>query len=117
MFRVIIAGTRTFTDYSLLCRYADFKLSNITDKIEIISGGARGADSLGERYAKERGYSLKIFPADWDRLGKRAGFVRNRQMAKNADALIAFWDGKSPGTASMIQLAQDYKLKVAVRQY
>ena len=117
MFKVIIAGGRSFSNYNLLCEYVDFKLSNVTQEIEIVSGGARGADSLGERYAKDRGYKLKIFPADWNKFGKRAGYLRNIQMAEYADALIAFWDGKSRGTRNMIEEARSRMLKIGIKRY
>lgn len=117
MFKVIIAGTRTFDDYDLLCRYADIKLSNIYEPIEIVSGGARGADALGERYAKDRGYELRRFPADWNKYGKRAGYLRNVQMANYADALLAFWDGKSRGTKNMIEEATTRGLLVGIKKY
>ena len=117
MFRVIIAGTRYFNDYELLAAYADKKLANITEPIEIVSGGAAGADALGERYAKEKGYKLTIFPADWGKYGRAAGPLRNEEMAKYADALLAYWDEKSRGTKSMIELAQQYGLKVGVKIY
>lgn len=119
MFRVIIAGTRTFSNYPLLADYADKKLAAVKerDSIEIVSGGASGADALGERYARERGYSLKIFPAEWKQYGRKAGPIRNRQMAEYADALLAYWDGKSRGTAGMIELAKEYGLKIGVKLY
>ena len=117
MFRVIIAGTRTFTDYKLLCEYADYKLSQIEDSIEIVSGHAKGADALGERYAQERGYKLTLFPADWKQYGKSAGPRRNLQMAEYANALLAYWDGKSRGTKNMIELAKEKGLKVGVKVY
>ena len=117
MFRVIIAGTRTFDNYSLLREYADFKLSSIEDSIEIVSGGAQGADALGERYAREKGYSLRVFPADWAQYGRRAGPMRNRQMADYADALLAYWDGKSRGTKNMIEEARARGLKVGIKLY
>jgi len=79
--------------------------------IEIVSGGAKGADQLGEQYAKENNYNLRIFPADWDKYGKKAGYIRNEEMAKYADACVCFWDGKSKGTKMMIELAKKYKLK------
>jgi hypothetical protein len=116
MFKVIIAGTRTFNDYETLQAYADFKLSRVKDGIEIVSGGARGADALGERYAVERGYALKCFPAEWGAYGRSAGARRNRQMAQYADALIAFWDGSSAGTRIMIDEARRAGLKVAVKR-
>ena len=117
MFKVVIAGTRTFNDYEALAAYADKMLSRTTDEIEIVSGGASGADALGERYAKERGYKLKRFPADWDKHGKAAGPIRNAQMADYADALIAFWDGKSRGTKSMIDLAASRGLRIKIMHY
>jgi hypothetical protein len=80
------------------------------DQIEIISGGARGADRLGERYAKERGITLKIMPADWQTYGKSAGYRRNAQMAEYATHAIIFWDKQSLGTKNMIDLAEEYKL-------
>lgn len=115
MFKLIIAGTRTFDDYELLRRHTDYLLSNIKDEIEIVSGHARGADSLGERYAKERGFQLKLFPADWERYGKTAGFRRNTQMAQYADALLVFYDGVSHGTAHMIRTMKETKPTAPIR--
>lgn len=120
MFRVIIAGTRDFNDYDLLKKYCDYMLSKKVEsgeQITIISGGASGADALGEKYAKERGYSLRLFPAQWEKYGRQAGPMRNREMADNADALIAYWDGKSRGTKNMIEEAKKRGLKVAIKQY
>jgi predicted Rossmann fold nucleotide-binding protein DprA/Smf involved in DNA uptake len=114
MFRVIIAGSRYFNNYELLKKQCDLILQNRQPNVIVISGKARGADSLGERYAKERGYQIIEFPADWNRYGRRAGPKRNELMAQNADGLIAFWDGKSKGTANMINLANRYGLKVAI---
>ena len=111
--KIIIAGGREFNDYDLLCQNCDKALSLQTE-IEIVSGTANGADKLGEQYANEKGYLIKQFPADWDKYGKSAGYKRNEEMAKYADALIAFWDGKSKGTKHMIDLAKRYELKVKV---
>jgi hypothetical protein len=116
MIKVIIAGGREFNDYNKLRDYCNYVLQK-QKEIEIVSGTARGADQLGERYATENGYSIKQFPADWDRLGKAAGFIRNEEMAKYADALIAFWDGKSKGTEHMINIAKQYNLKVKICKY
>ena len=114
--KIIIAGGRDFKDYDLLCRKADYYLSRQTE-IEIVSGTASGADKLGERYANERGYPIKRFPADWGGLGKKAGYIRNEEMAIYADALIAFWNERSKGTKHMIDLAELHKLKVRVIIY
>ena len=118
-FRVIIAGTRTFDDYGLLCRHTDYKLSKIRmeRRIVIVSGAAKGADALGEEYARARGYKLVRYPADWERYGKAAGPIRNDLMARNADALIAYWDGKSSGTLNMIETARNYGLKISIKRY
>ena len=116
-FRVIIAGSRNFNDYPLLATTMDNLLSNIKSKIVIVCGMARGADTLGERYAKDRKYKIVYYPADWDNLGKKAGYIRNEIMAQNADALVAFWDGKSKGTKHMIDLARQYNLRIKVKRY
>ena len=108
-FNVIICGSREFQDYNLLKEKCDYYLSkriSSGQKVVVISGGARGADSLGERYAKERGLECKVFPADWDRYGKSAGYRRNVVMSENADSLIAFWNGESKGTKHMIDIMQ-----------
>ena len=127
--RVIIAGSRDFDDFPKLINSSIEILTGISkkrndlDRIRIISGTARGADKLGEQYAKIAGYELSKFPADWDGLGKRAGYVRNAEMAKfavedgNYGVLIAFWDGQSRGTKHMIDLANKYGLEVHVVNY
>jgi hypothetical protein len=88
--------------------------SNNFSDIKIISGCARGADRLGEKYAINRGYLLERCPANWGRYGKAAGFKRNDEMANIADVLIAFWDGVSSGTEHMIFIAKERKLQVFV---
>lgn len=114
--KIIIAGGRTFNDYPLLVRVCDNVLSKQTE-IEIVSGTAKGADKLGERYAMEKGYNIKRFPANWDKFGAVSGFLRNEEMAKYADALIVFWNGESKGTKHMIDLAYKYNLKVKIVSY
>lgn len=114
--KVIIAGGRKFDNYKLLVSKCDKALS-VVPHVEIVSGGAIGADNLGQIYAIEKGYDIKVFPADWLKYGKRAGPIRNEEMAKYADALIAFWDGESKGTKSMIDLAEKYRLKIKVIKY
>lgn len=114
--KVIIAGGRTFNDYELLHQKCDQTL-RLQSEIEIVSGTAYGADTLGEKYAKEKGYPIIQFPADWEKYGKGAGYIRNEEMAKYADGLIAFWDGESKGTKHMIDLANRYGLKVKIINY
>ena len=115
--KVIIAGSRDFNNYELLRNKCNRILSNVKEDITIVSGKARGADSLGEKYAKEKGYKIEEYAANWDNYGKAAGYIRNEQMAKNADYLIAFWDGESRGTKHMIDLATDNNLHVRIIKY
>lgn len=111
--KTIIAGCRDFTDYHLLKEQVDYyrKTHNIS---EIVSGLARGADELGEVYAQQHDIPVAKFPADWDKHGKSAGPIRNRQMADYADCLIAVWDGKSKGTKNMIEEMHKHKKPVFV---
>lgn len=118
-FKVIIAGSRGFSNYKLLHEQCNkfLREKRKTYNIIIISGGARGADKLGEKYSQDEGFELEVYLADWDKYGKRAGFRRNEQMGELADALIAFWDGKSHGTKHMIDIMNDKKLEVRVVEY
>lgn len=106
MIKIIVAGGRDFSDYYLLIK----KLASIIrgfppEDIEIVSGGANGADKLGERFADDNGCKKRVFEADWDRWGKSAGYRRNVEMADYADACVVFWDGKSKGTKHMMDIA------------
>lgn len=109
-FFLLVAGGRDFDDYGLMCRKLDAFLANKPDVV-IISGGARGADKLARAYAMRRNFLFMEFPAKWDELGKKAGFVRNEEMhqylgkQKNR-GIVLFWDGKSKGTAHNIELAE-----------
>ncbi len=133
MFKVIIAGGRKFNDYPRLKSYCKHILQNQSN-VEVVSGGAAGADSLGEDFAIEFKLGLKTFIAPWNdiegkpaneigtrkdgkKYWKKAGPARNTQMAEYGDALIAFWDGTSRGTKHMIDIAKKKGLKVAVYQY
>jgi hypothetical protein len=117
IFKVIIAGSRTFTDYDLLVESCDKLLTNKHPNVEIVNGGASGADRLGGRYAIQKGYKMKHFPADWERFGRSSGFIRNKEMAEYADAAIVFWDGVSKGSKHMIDLAQKQGLTTKVVRY
>lgn len=88
-----------------------------THNVIIISGHASGADSLGEKFAADHNLQCELFPADWEHHGKAAGPIRNAEMAEVTDALIAFWDGQSRGTKSMIDLAKRKGLQVAVVRF
>lgn len=116
VFKCIIAGGREFDDYELLKTVCNMMLC-LKNDVEIVYGGANGADKLGKEYAEEKGYSVKPFPANWTLHGKAAGPIRNEEMAQYADGCIVFWDGKSKGTKSMIDFANKYKLKLHIEYY
>ena len=109
-YRVIVAGSRGFFDYDLMCRELDelFWASSEFDDgdIKIISGMADGADSLAIRYADERKLTKILFPANWNKYHRVAGFLRNEDMLSVATHLVVFWDGKSSGTRHMIEIAK-----------
>lgn len=115
--RIIVAGGRDFQNYPLLCRKLDKILSSLSGEIIILSGAARGADKLGERYAAERGHAVERFPADWGTYGRRAGPLRNAQMAIAATHCVVFWDGVSRGTKSMVDIAERAGLPLRVVRY
>ena len=119
--RCIIAGGRDFNDYGRLEKVMDNCPYEIT---EVVCGKARGADSLGEKWALERGVHVEYFVPDWEGLGKRAGFARNADMAEYAcengsvnGLLVAFWNKNSKGTEHMIKTAQKNGLAVKVVYY
>lgn len=111
--RIIIAGTREM-DYDT----AHHAIIDALEKIEtdgpptIVSGRGGSVDSAGEMIAKQRGWEVRLFPADWDKHGKAAGPIRNKEMAANADALILVWNGRSRGSLSMLREARAAGLKV-----
>lgn len=111
--RVIIAGSRDIVDPGIVdeaVRESGFEIT------EVVSGGARGVDRMGEAWARKHGIPVKVFPADWDKNGKSAGPIRNEEMAKYAEALIAIWDGYSRGTDNMIDRASAWNRKTYVRK-
>ena len=114
--RCIIAGGRDFTNYNAL-KKALASINFGENTLTIISGTARGADSLGEQYAKENNLKLMRFPAQWDKYGKRAGYLRNEEMCRHCDTVICFWDGKSRGTMHMINIAKQNHKPLAVFNY
>lgn len=110
--RIIIAGSRTVTETQVRkalewCPWIDFVSC-------VVSGGAKGADQFGEKWASEKSLEIKQFLAEWDKYGKRAGPLRNKVMAENAHGLLAVWDGSSRGTASMIDLAKAAGLRIYI---
>ena len=118
-FKVVIAGSRGFSNYKLLVEKCNSILREKKKEanIIIVSGHAKGADTLGEKYANDEKFDLEIYPAEWKKFGKAAGFRRNEKMAEIADAVIAFWDGKSNGTRHMIDISKEKGLDVRVIEY
>lgn len=111
--KVIVSSTSSLLKYALMEKMLDDYIKD-NKMEELVSGGAHhGADRFSEVWAKLNGIPVKKFIANWKNVRKAAP-VRNRKMAKYADALIAFWDGKSPGTRNMIEEATKRKLKVKV---
>jgi predicted Rossmann fold nucleotide-binding protein DprA/Smf involved in DNA uptake len=98
--KVIIAGSRDITDAGLVLKAVIDSEFEIT---EVVSGAARGVDSIGEKIANIQGWKVTRFPANWKRYGKSAGPIRNKQMAEYSDMAIVVWDGKSSGSKNMIE--------------
>lgn len=116
--KVIIAGSRDFKDYEFLrlkldnfCKYKGI------ESFTIISGTARGADKLGEYYAKEKNFPIEYHAANWDLYGRSAGYKRNQQMADIADVCIVFWDGKSKGSKHMFDIVTKKELETYLINY
>lgn len=107
--KTIIAGSRSYHNREFL---DDAIAKARLDITEVVCGCAPGVDSMGRDWANEQGVPVVEFPADWKLHGKAAGPIRNEQMAKYADTLILVWDGKSPGSRSMLGLAKRYGLEV-----
>ena len=118
-YRVAIVGSREYDRREEFEWIMDslMKGFDASQKITIVSGGARGADSFAAEYAKNNGLALIEHPADWERYGKRAGFVRNASIWNDADFGIAFWDGKSQGTEHSFHLAKEQGKNLAAYLY
>jgi len=110
--KVAVVGGRDFNN--------EQQLKNVLDKLKpthIVSGGARGADTLAKDYAIHNKIPMYEYLADWELHGKAAGPIRNKSIVKNSDMVVAFWDGKSRGTKSTIDIAKQYRKRLAVYNY
>ena len=121
MFYLIVAGSRTFNNYEILSNKLDALLVNQTE-VTIVSGGAKGADTLAEHYAKQHNYTLKVFNADWNTYGKSAGYRRNEQMHKFISQFehrgcVCFWDGSSKGTQHNFKLAEQFETPLRICKF
>lgn len=115
-FFCLVVGSRSFRDYPLLCSKLDLLLKNQSN-IVIVSGGAKGADSLAKRYAEEHNIEYIEFPAKWAKFGRSAGYIRNCEMHEfishfDKRGCVAFWDGKSKGTKQNFALAKKYNTPI-----
>lgn len=124
--RVIVAGTRYFNDVEYMRKHLTAIITDLRKIypdaiIEIVSGGAKGADWLAEKYAEYYGFALKRMPANWNQYGSAAGPIRNKEMLDYAcekiPVLAAFWDGKSSGTRNMISISRNAGIQVHVFYY
>ena len=105
--KLAIVGSRTFNSYDEVNTVlSEFISSNDVTVTEIVSGGAKGADALAERYAANHNIPTKIYYADWKKFGRRAGPIRNVDIIKRCDVCVAFWDGESHGTKHDIELCR-----------
>lgn len=125
VFRLLIVGSRGFNDYELMKEIISESLPEWVDdpsKLEIISGGAKGADTLAEKFADDNMCYFKLFKADWDKYGKAAGPIRNKRMQEYISKFknrlcIAFWDGKSKGTKTNFKMAKDFNNPIIIYDY
>lgn len=114
--RLAVIGSRSFTNYHIL----KITLERLVDSFEvttIVSGGATGADSLAEKFAEEYGLKMDVYPADWNKHGKAAGYIRNVDIWNNSDLGVAFWDGSSKGTAHSFQISKKQNKQLFVFDY
>lgn len=118
-FRLVVAGGRNFQNYDLLEKEVDSYLKELhpKEKVVIVSGTAKGADRLGEKYAHKKGYIVEEYPANWQHFGRAAAVKRNLEMAQLADAAIVFWDGESAGSKNMIDCAAGEHIPCKVIHY
>lgn len=126
-FYLLVAGSRGFNSYNEFCNCIDIVLKKqiaYGNDIIIVSGGARGADKMAEQYAKEHNYRCEVFPAEWNKYGKKAGFIRNSEMqafisnpSDKKRGCICFWDLQSPGTKQNFKLAKTFNTQLRVYDF
>lgn len=113
---VAVVGSRTFADEKLLDEtLSEFHAKNPITKI--VSGGARGADSLAEKWARGKGIPVTVYPAEWEKYGRRAGMIRNRLIIADCQHCIAFWDGVSRGTKNDIDLWGEFHVPYTIVRF
>lgn len=112
--KVIIAGSRNFHKSKVVYQFVNDKVKGGLKIEQVLCGCARGVDEIGRQWALDNNVPVKEFPADWNKYGRAAGHIRNSQMVKEADALIAVWDGKSRGTKDTIDKAETKGIPVFI---
>jgi len=116
--KIAIVGSRKFNDYQLLKKIINEYIVQLNNaKITIVSGGAKGADALAEKFSQEFDCEMKVFYPNWELFGRNACSVRNMQIVTYADIIFAFWDGVSPGTKDSITKAEQMNKKLTIIQY
>lgn len=117
-FKLIVAGGRDFNNRELFLKTMQQVEQELSEySVALVSGMAKGADMMGYQFAKEQGITCHTFPADWNKHGKRAGYIRNQEMADFSDGLVAFWDGQSRGTKHMIETMKAQGKLVCIVEY
>lgn len=114
--KLAVVGSRTFDDYDLLKQYLD-EIHKVTPITLIISGGAKGADSLSEKWAHQNNIETQIFKPMWEKFGKQAGFLRNKDIILGSDQVLAMWDGCSKGTLHSINIADHHKISYKIIRF
>lgn len=113
-FRLVVAGSRNFTDYTVLKQHLQNYLNKYGHSLIIVSGNAKGADLLGERYARENQLRCEVYRANWSLYGNAAGPIRNKKMSEICDEVIVFWDEVSRGTSSMISCTKNLNKQIQI---
>ena len=118
-FRLVVAGSRDFNNYDMLCSALDEVIGELKAEynVTIVSGTANGADKLGEKYAEKHGLKIERHPANWGRYGRGAGPIRNAEMVKSSDGVIVFWNGESTGAKNIIDCAKAENHLIKVVKY
>lgn len=118
-YRVAVVGSRAFPRLmevkAFVHELAERMRAN-GEAIEVVSGGAPGVDIVAQTAAQDEGLGVKVFAADWNRLGKAAGMIRNQEIVDYADEVVAFWDGSSPGTKDTINRANWARKPLTIRR-
>ena len=117
MKKLLVSGSRTITDRAKVFQALDFMISDMLngEDVTIIEGGAKGVDTLAREFAIERKIPYEEHPADWDKNGRAAGYIRNVEMVKEAYVALIIWDGKSKGTAHAMKICEKKGVKYLLK--